>query len=80
MFVIIGALIGLNLCVRIVLGEARQRGLAGRVGVRGENRLRFEDLVGIAWRGLLFLLAPIAIGLLLDTIFGTGFGALFSSD
>jgi hypothetical protein len=79
MFLLIGALIGLNLCVRIVLGEARQRGLSGRVGVRGDSRLTLEDLASIAWRGLLFLAVPIAIGLLLDNLFGTGFGEIVSS-
>jgi hypothetical protein len=78
MFLIIGALIGLNLCVRIVLGETRERRLAGRVGARGGTRLRLEDYVGIAWRALLFLIVPVAIGLLLDNIFGTGFEAVFS--
>ncbi len=78
MFVLVGILIGLNLCVRIVLGEARERELAGRVGTRGESRLRIEDYLSIAWRGLLFLLVPVALGLLADTIFGTGLGAVFA--
>lgn len=73
MLAVVGALIGVNLCVRIVLGETRQRRLEGRAGLRGASRLRIEDYWGIAWRGLLFLVAPIAIGLLLDTMLGTSF-------
>lgn len=79
MFLIIGALIGLNLCVRVVLGETQERRLAGRVGARGGSRLRLEDYGSIVWRGFLFLAIPVVIGLAIDQIFGTGFSDLFNN-
>ena len=76
MLAVVGALIGINLCVRIVLGETRQRRLEGRSGLRGPSRLRIDDYWGITWRGLIFLLVPVAIGILLDSVMGTAFSDL----
>lgn len=71
MFLFIGALVGINLCVRIVLSEARERGLQGRTGAVGASKLRLDDYLSIIWRGALFLGIPIVIGLLLDLALGT---------
>lgn len=76
MFLILGVLIGLNLAVRIVLGEANELRLKGRVAVRGSTRMTFGDLATIALRGGIFLLVPVAIGVGLDAWFGTTVGEL----
>lgn len=71
MFLAVGTLIGINMCVRIVLSEARERGIQGRAGAVGRAKLRLEDYLSMAWRGGLFLLVPIVIGILLDLALGT---------
>lgn len=78
MFLIVGILIGFNLAVRIVSGEARELRLKGRVAVRGKTRLTASDVGGVILKGGIFLLVPVAVGLGLDTLFGTTLGALFS--
>lgn len=76
MFLFIGILIGFNLSVRIVLAEAREARLKGRTGTRGRTRLKLGDYATMTWRGGVFLLVPIAIGLLLDVAFGTTIGEI----
>lgn len=77
MLLIIGILIGTNLAIRIVMGEARELRLKGRVSVRGQTPITFSDLAGIVLKGGLFLLAPMAIGAGLDFWLGTTVGTLF---
>lgn len=77
MFLILGILVGLNLAVRIVLGEARELRVKGRVAVRGQTRMRTGDLAAIVLKGGIFLLVPVAIGVGLDAWFGTTLGTLF---
>lgn len=79
MFLIIGILIGLNLAVRVVLSEAREFQTKGRAGFRGQTRLTVRDVGNITVRGAIFLLAPVAIGLVLDVIFGTTVGQIFAN-
>lgn len=71
MFLFVGSLIGINMCVRIVLSEARERGIEGRTGAVGKAKLRLGDYLNMAWRGGLFLVIPIVIGILLDLALGT---------
>lgn len=71
MFLIVGILVGVNLSIRIVMSEARERGIRGRTGAVGGSKLRLDDYVSIFWRGSLFLAVPIVIGLLLDMALGT---------
>lgn len=78
MFLIIGTLIGFNLAVRIVMGEARELRLKGRVAVRGRSRMTASDVGALVLKGGIFLLVPVAIGLGLDMWFGTTLGTLFS--
>ena len=78
MFLIIGTLIGSNLAVRIVMGEARELRLKGRVAVRGRSRMTASDVGAVVLKGGIFLLVPVAIGLGLDIWFGTTFDTLFS--
>ncbi len=77
MFLIIGILIGSNLAVRIVMGEARELRLKGRVAVRGRSRMTARDVGAVVLKGGIFLLIPAAIGIGLDMWFGTTLGALF---
>lgn len=78
MFLIIGILIGFNLGVRIVMGEARELRLKGRVAVRGRSKMTASDVGALVLKGGIFLLVPAAIGHGLDLWFGTPLGALFS--
>lgn len=78
MFLIIGILIGSNLAIRIVMGEARELRLKGRVAVRGRSRMTARDVGSVVLKGGIFLLVPVAIGLGLDAWFDTTLGDLFS--
>lgn len=78
MLLIIGVLIGFNLAVRIVMGEARELRAKGRVSVRGRSRMTVRDVGAVVLKGGLFLLIPAAIGYGLDIWFGTTLGTLFS--
>lgn len=77
MFLIIGILIGSNLAVRIVMGEAQELRIKGRVAVRGRSRMTASDVGALVLKGGIFLLVPVAIGVGLDMWFGTTFGTLF---
>lgn len=78
MFLIIGVLIGMNLAIRIVLSEARELRVKGRVAVRGRSRMTASDVGSVVLKGGIFLLVPVAIGLGLDLWFGTTLGTVFS--
>lgn len=78
MLLIIGILIGFNLAVRIVMGEARELRLKGRVSVRGRSRMTASAAGAVVLKGGIFLLIPTAIGHGLDIWFGTTVGTLFS--
>lgn len=78
MLLIIGILIGFNLAVRIVIGEARDLRLKGRVSVRGRSRMTAREVGAVFLKGGIFLLLPAAIGHGLDMWFGTTVGTLFS--
>lgn len=77
MLLIIGILIGANLAIRIVMGEARELRLKGRVAVRGRSRMTASDVGAVVLKGGIFLLVPAAIGHGLDMWFGTTVGTLF---
>lgn len=78
MFLIIGIILGLNLAIRVVLSEAREYQIKGRVSFRGRTRLTFRDIASIAARGALFLLLAAAIGLALDLALDTTLLELFA--
>lgn len=77
MLLIIGLLVGMNLAIRVVIGEARKLGLKGHVSVRGQTPITLRDLAAVALKGGLFLVVPVAIGVGLDYLLGTTVGALF---
>lgn len=77
MFLTVGILIGFNLAVRVVMGEARELRLKGRVSVRGRSRMTARDIGALALKGGIFLLMPAAIGHGLDIWLGTTVGTLF---
>lgn len=77
MFFIIGILIGLNLGIRVVMGEVRELQVKGHVSTRGRARLTFGDIASVSLRGGVFLLVPVLIGFGLDWAFGTTVGDLF---
>ena len=54
MFLILGILIGFNLAVRLVLGEAQELRAKGRVAVRGQTRMTIGDIGSIALRAGIF--------------------------
>jgi hypothetical protein len=77
MFLLIGLLIGLNLFVRIAIGESRELRARGQTDLAGKLRITARDVISIAYRGGLFLLGSVAIGLALDFAFDTTIGDLF---
>lgn len=76
MFLVIGLLIGLNLFIRIAIGETRELRAQGRTTVGGKLRLTPRELLVIVYRGGLFLLGSVAVGLALDFAFNTTVGDL----
>lgn len=77
MFLIIGLLIGLNLAIRIAIGETRELRARGQTTGGGKLQLTPRDLLVIVYRGGLFLLGSVAIGLALDFAFNSSIGDLF---
>jgi len=77
MFMLIGLLIGFNLFVRIAIGESREIRARGETDVPGKLRVTARYALFIAYRGGLFLLGSVAIGLALDFAFNTTIGTLF---
>jgi hypothetical protein len=75
MFLVIGILIGLNLAIRIGIGETRELRARGQT-TGGKLQLTTRDLLVIVYRGGLFLLGSVAIGLALDLAFNTTIGDL----
>jgi hypothetical protein len=76
MFLVIGLLIGLNLFIRIAIGETRELRARGQTSGGGRLQLTPRDLQVIVYRGGLFLLGSVAIGLVLDFAFSTTIGDL----
>lgn len=76
MFLVVGLLIGLNLSIRIALGETRELRARGQATRGGKLQLSPRDLRVIVYRGGLFLLGSVAIGLALDFAFNTTIGDL----
>jgi hypothetical protein len=76
MFLFVGILIGLNLMVRVALGETRERHSIGHPQ-GGKRRVTLREAVGIALKSGIFLVVPLIIGQLLDMWFGTTIGELF---
>ena len=76
MFLFVGALVGLNLMVRVALGETRERQAIGHAR-GGKRRLTPREALGIAVKSGIFLVVPMIMGQLLDMWFGTTIGALF---
>lgn len=76
MFLIVGFLIGMNLMVRIVLGESRELRREGRASARGASPITPGDIGSIALRAAIFLLVPTLIGYALDELFGSSIAQL----
>lgn len=76
MFLFVGFLIGLNLMVRVALGETRERQTIGHAR-GGKRRVTPSEALRIALRSGLFLVIPMIIGQLLDMWFGTTVSELF---
>lgn len=77
MFLLIGLLIGLNLFVRIAIGETRELRARGQTDLAGKLRVSGRDVMHIASRGGLFLLGALAIGFALDLAFDSTVADLF---
>jgi len=77
MFFLIGLLIGLNLSIRVAIGESRVLRSRGQAKSRGKLGISPRDLLHIVYRGGLFLLGAAGIGLALDLAFDTTIGTLF---
>jgi hypothetical protein len=77
MFLLIGLLIGLNLSIRIAIGESRVLRSRGPANSGGKLGISPRDLLHIVYRGGLFLLGAVGIGLALDLAFDTTIGTLF---
>jgi hypothetical protein len=76
MFLFVGLLIGLNLMVRVALGETRERQTIGHTQ-GGRRRVTPREALGIALKSGIFLVVPMIIGPLLDVWFGSTIGQLF---
>ena len=76
MFLFVGLLIGLNLMVRVALGETRERQTIGHA-LGGNRRVPPREALGIALKSGIFLVVPMIIGQLLDVWFGSTIGQLF---
>lgn len=77
MFLLVGTLIGVNLMVRVAVGETRERHSIGH-SHGGRRRVTPREAVGIVLKSGIFLVVPAIVGQLLDMWFGTTFGQLFS--
>ena len=77
MFFFVGLLVGLNLMIRIAIGETRNIRSRGQTTSEGRLQLTMRDVAVITYRGGRFLLGSVAIGLALDVIFDTMIGDLF---
>jgi len=75
MFLVIGLLIGLNLAIRIAIGETRELRARGQ-STGGKLQITPRDLWVIVYRGGLFLLGSVTIGLALDFVFNSTIGDL----
>lgn len=76
MFLFVGFLIGLNLMVRIALGETRERHSIGHPK-GGKRRVTPREALSIALKSGIFLVVPMIIGQLLDMWFDSTIGELF---
>jgi putative Mn2+ efflux pump MntP len=76
MFLFVGMLIGLNLMVRVALGETRERQSIGHAR-GGRRRVTLREAFGIALKSGIFLVIPMIIGQLLDIWFDSTVGQLF---
>lgn len=77
MFLLIGLLIGLNLSIRVAIGESRLLRTRGQANTSGRLRASPRDILHIVYRGGMFLLGAVGIGLALDVAFDTTIGTLF---
>ena len=77
MFLLIGLLIGLNLFIRIAIGESRLLRARGQTNPGGKLQVNSRDVLHIVYRGGLFLLGSAGIGFALDLAFNTTIGDLF---
>jgi len=76
MFLFVGILIGINLTVRVALGETRERHSIGHPQ-GGKRRVTPREALGITMKSGIFLVVPVIIGQLLDMWFGSTIGELF---
>lgn len=77
MFLIVGTLIGLNLAVRVGLGEVRERQEKGYARLGRRMQLGLKDVALITAKSAIFLVVPVGIGVALDLAFGSSIGSLF---
>ncbi|HET8739488.1 MAG TPA: hypothetical protein VFO17_07120 [Acidimicrobiia bacterium] len=76
MFFVVGIMIGLNLMIRVVLGEVRELQSRGHAS-GGTARLTPGETVRITLKGLFFLVVFAGLGYLLDMAFDTTIDSLF---
>lgn len=76
MFFFVGVLVGLNLAIRVVLGEIREIQSRGHAQ-GGTVRITPGEALRALGKGSLFVLAFAGIGYLLDIAFNSTFGQLF---
>lgn len=77
MFLIVGTLIGLNLMVRVAIGETRLRQKKGYAQLGRRVKLGFKDISLIIAKSGLFLSVSVLIGIGLDVAFGSDIGQIF---
>jgi hypothetical protein len=76
MFFFVGAMIGLNLMIRVILGEVRELQSRGHAS-GGTARITPGETVRVGIKGLIFLTVFAGIGYLLDLAFDTTIDRLF---
>lgn len=77
MFLIVGTMIGLNLMVRVAIGETRERQTKGYARAGRRVPLRFSEIAAIAAKSGMFLVTSVLLGHGLDLVFGSTVGQIF---
>lgn len=77
MFLIVGILIGLNLMVRVALGETRELQSKGYARAGRRVPLRLGEIIGIVAKSGAFLVVSVLAGWGLDVLFGSTIGQIF---
>jgi hypothetical protein len=76
MFFFVGVLVGLNLAIRVVLGEIREVQSRGHAA-GGTVRVTPGEAIRMLLKGLIFVVVFTGIGYLLDLAFDTTIDRLF---